>query len=308
MSGNLSVRRAYWATQETVTDWTPTATNSAGGFDIATDGSLVCGVRTKTATLLFTTTDLWSAVYIGQPFYFSFRKEGTNCGILSQRAFVLLDQGAYWMGFGRFHRYDGFVQTIPCDVTDYVFGNFKQSLANLVWAVANTAFNEITWYYPSASATTHTDRYVTYNYVEDHWVFGNLDRACGVARIPGAALTGPVLIDSSGNIYDHETGSSHSGAATPSIESGPLETGNGDRVMRVQRIIPDDKTLGDVQATLYASFYPDQTESTNGPFSLADPTSVRITARQLRIKIQEVTATAWRLGVLRIGIVLAGRR
>ncbi len=309
MSGtpNVSVRRVYWASQETVTDWMPNATNSAGAFDIATDGSIMCGVRTKTATLLFTTTDLWSATYIGQPFYYGFRKEGTNCGIISQRAFVLLDTGAYWMGFGKFHHYDGFVRTLPCEVNDYVFGSFKQSLSHLVWAVANPQFNEITWYYPSASATTHTDRYVTYNYVEDHWVFGELDRACGVSRIPGATLVGPVLIDSSGNIYDHETGAAH-GGATPSLQSGPIEMGNGDRVMRVQRIVPDDETLGDVRAYLYTSFYPDQSETLNGPYTLSNPTPIRLTARQIRLRLDEVNATSWRVGVIRLGIVLAGRR
>lgn len=301
-----SARRAYWPNQETIQDWVPTAINSAGSFDLATDGTILCGRRTKSATLIWTTLDLWSANYIGQPFIYSFRQEGVHCGIISGQAAVVLDTGAYWMGQGKFFLFDGFVRPIPCEVTDYVFGNFNQSLAATVWALPNPAFHEVTWFYPSAAAVSVPDSYVTYNYVEGHWTFGTLTRTCGVAYWPGVTTT-PVMVDGSGNIFTHETGTAH-GGAVPFLESGPVETGNGDNVMRVQRIVPDDKTLGQVQAKLYASFFPDQAETLNGPYALANPTSIRLTARQVRVRLEEAIASAWRVGVVRLGIVVGGRR
>jgi hypothetical protein len=84
--------------------------------------------------------------------------------------------------------------------------------------------------------------------------------------------------------------------------------------MRIQRIVPDDKTLGDVTASLYTSMAPDATETTdaaspaNGPYTLASVTSVRLTARQVRLKITESAAAAWRVGTVRIGVVPGGRR
>lgn len=311
MTTNLSVRRVYWATQETVADWLPTAVNTAGSFDLATDGMIVCGRRTKSQTLIFTTTDLWSMNYIGGTFVYAFRQEGLNCGIISQRAVVVLDTGAFWMGFNKFLVFDGFVKTISCEVEDYVFGGGATSLntaqSSLVWALANPQYNEVTWFYPSGSATV-CDRYVTFNYLENHWVFGQLGRAAGVTQQAGTPTPVPVLIDALGNIYDHETGTARGGSAGVFLESGPVELSVGDQVMRVQRIVPDDKTLGNVSASLYTNLLPDNSETLNGPYTLAAQTSVRLTARQVRLRIQEAVASAWRVGVVRLGVVLGGRR
>lgn len=303
----LSVRRLFWPTQETVTDFLPTESNTAGSIDLATDGVFVCGKKTRAATLIFTTTDLWTATFIGGDFTYSFRQAGINCGIVSARASVVLDQGVYWMGIGKFFCFDGFVKPLACDVDEYVFESFNDAQASLVWALANPQFNEITWFYPSANATA-CDRYVTYNYVEAHWVFGTLQRSAGVTQQAGATTPVPVLIGSDGRIYDHETGNARGGSANVYLESGPIELGEGDTVVRVQRIVPDDKTAGDVTASLYTAMFPDSTETLNGPYTLASPTSVRLTARQVRLKLTEAVATAWRVGVVRLGGIPGGRR
>lgn len=303
---NYSRRRVYWADQETLNAWTAQATNTAGSFDLATDGLLVCAHPARGQTLLFTTTDVWTMTYIGGPLVFSFAQAGKHCGIVSQQAACVLDTAAYWMGVDhRFFRYDGFVQPIPCDVQDYVFGNFNDAVNYKVWSFANPAFNELTWFYPSSLSST-CDRYVTYNYVEDHWSLGQLDRSTGVTYLAGERT--PLLATHTGTLYTHETGNARGNIGDAYLESGPVEMGDGDRVVRVQRIVPDDETQGDVTATLYSSFFPDQAETTYGPYTLASPTSVRITARQFRIRLTEAAATAWRVGTLRIGGVLGGRR
>lgn len=302
---NFSVRRIYWPTQETVTDFEPTATNSAGSFDIATDGVLMCGRPTKTETLIWTSTDLWAANYIGAPFYYSFTQKGSNCGIVGQNAVVVLDTGAYWMGAKKFLMFDGFVKTLDCEVSDYVFNDFNSAQAFKVFAFANTQFSEITWFYPSSNAT-ECDRYVTYNYTEDHWVFGTLGRTCAVAQQAGSTSPAPVLIDSSGHIYDHESGTAHSSA--PFLESGPIELANGDNVVKIQRIVPDEAVADSVQAYLYSSMFPNATETLHGPYTLANPTSVRLSAKQYRLRLVEAVASAWRVGIFRLGVIVSGRR
>jgi hypothetical protein len=306
-SGDYSIRRVYWASQEATFDFRPGATNTAGSFDLSTDGALVYGRATRGQTLLWTTTDVWTATYIGGEFIYRFDRVGTNCGIVNSRAAVVLDTGAYWMGVNKFFRFDGFVKTIPCDVNDYVFGNISYAAARTIWALPNPQFNEVTWFYPSAIASA-PDRYVTYNYLEDHWVFGTLDRAAGVAQQAGATIPVPVLLDGSGNLYDHETGNSRGGSSNVFLESGPVELGDGDNVVRLQRIVPDDQTAGDVTASLYTSLYPDASETLNGPYTLASPTSIRLTARQCRLRIVEAVATAWQVGIVRLGGILGGRR
>jgi len=93
----------------------------------------------------------------------------------------------------------------------------------------------------------------------------------------------------------------------PEATSGPIEIGKGDNVMRVQSLIPDEKTLGDVDLYLLSSFYPTAIETTHGAYTPANPTDVRITGRQIRLRVVEDKA-AWRVGSLRADVELEGGR
>lgn len=303
---NYSPRRVYWASQESTSDFEPTAQNTGGSFDLATDGVLICGRATKGETLLWTTSDVWAMRYIGGTLVYSFTRVGSNCGIIGPNAVVVLDSGAFWMGTGRFHLYDGFTKTLDCDVTDYVFGDFSSANASKVWAFANPQFGEVTWFYPSGQSSS-CDRYVTFNYQEGHWSFGELARSIGVTKRAGATVPVPVMVGSDGTIYDHETGNVRTGS-TASLESGPIELGDGDQVMRVQQIVPDDETLGNVDLYLITSMYPDEAEVEHGPYTAENNTSVRVTARQVRLKVVEADETDWRVGVIRLGVIPGGRR
>ncbi len=306
---NYSARRFYWASQETIADFFPTANNTTGSLDLTTDGVLMCGKATRGTTLLWTTVDLWTATYIGAPFVYSTTRVGTNCGILAQNAACILDTGAYWMGNHGFFRYDGYVKPIDCDVQDYVFNSFNDTYKDFAWCLPNPRFGEVTWFYPSASATANNpcDRYVTYNYRDDHWTFGNMARTCGVVAQAGSTAGNPVLIGPDGSIYDHETGETWD-AVEPFLESGPLEEGDGDYTLLLQRIVPDDKTQGDVTASIYTTLFPDLSETLHGPYTLSSPTSIRVKARQFRVRLVGAVASAWRVGVLRLGYIRSGRR
>ncbi len=302
---DYSTKRVLWPTQETISEWVGTATNSAGWLDIATSGDIMCGATTRNATLVWTSRDLWALTYIGDPFYYRAERAGDNCGIIGVHASVVLDVASYWMGHNGFFAFDGFVRPIPCDVYDYVFGSLNRSYAFRIWAYANTPYNEVTWHYPSASATV-CDRYVTYNYIENHWVTGTLNRACGVSAAQGG--TAPILFNSSGEMFDHETGTGRNSEGTPSLESGPMEIEDGDHLAQIQSIIPDDKTVGDVNVTLYTAPNPDTAETTHGPYTLTARTTLRVKARQIRVKLTEAVAAAWRVGVIRLGVIRSSRR
>jgi hypothetical protein len=301
---NPDARMVWWASQATTDTWQPSDVNSAGSFSLPSQGTLKAGLPFRGSSLIWTTRDLWSMTYIGQPLIYSFQQIGMECGIISSHAFVGTSNAAFWMGINHFFRYDGYVSPIPCDVSDYVFGNMNASYQWKIWALHNAEFTEVTWYYVSTTAT-EIDSYVTFNYAENHWVFGNLSRTAGVtAQVPGLV---PVLTDAAGTFWNHETGTSKGGASTY-CESGPVEIAQGDQLVRIQRIVPDDQTLGDVTLTLFTSLFPDQAETSHGPYAAANPTNVRVTGRQARIRFDEYNAVAWRVGTMRLGVIPVGRR
>lgn len=311
-------RLVQWADQETAvatTDWVPTPTNTAGSFELTTDGSVVCGRKTRGGTLIWTTTDLWMMTYIGGDFVFRFDQAGVNCGIVASHAVAVNDTAAYWMGLSGFYAYDGFVKPIPCDVQDYVFGSLNRTYAHYIWALENPQFGEVTWFYPHASQTEIT-RYVTFNYRENHWAVGTLARTAGMPFQIGVGVV-PVMTNAAAVVFDHETGTARNSEGTVSLESGPIELGDGDNLMQVQSVIPDDKTTADttgdaktpaVTLTMYGAQNADGAETTYGPFTLAAKTTLRAKMRQVRIKLLEVSAAAWRVGVIRLGVIKSSRR
>lgn len=287
-------RKVQWCDQENNTQWIPAATNQAGDFELTTVGSLQCSKRIRGTTILFTDVDVHTATYIGPPYIYSFERVGTGCGVISKQAVAATDNACIWMSGSGFWMFDGFVKPLPSDVSDYVFGNLNTTQASKVYCVHNSAFGEIWWYYPSLS-TNEVDSYVSYNYRENHWAIGTLDRTCGTDR---GIFSNPILVSSDGYVYEHEVGNNYD-SQTLYAESGPVELGAGDRVMNLTGLVPDEKTAGDVRVSFSTKFYPNATKYTHGPYTLSSPTSVRLTGRQIAVKIEAVALTDWRVGVIR---------
>jgi hypothetical protein len=297
-------RKIAWCDQENNTSWTPAATNQAGDFELQTVGQIMCGLRMRGRTLILTDNDAHVAQYSGAPFVYGFERVGTACGVASRRGAVAIDEGAFWMGQNGFFTFDGSVASeIPCEVSDYVFGDMNPSQITKVYAVHNSQHGEIWWFYPSATSTEN-DRYVALDYKEGYWTTGELDRTAGVDQ---GVFKNPIWADASGNLYNQETGYTH-GTTKPYAESGSISLGNGDSIMKVTQLIPDEKTQGQVEVTFKTRFHPNDTETSHGAFTLGNPTDVRFQGRQVRIKVQGTGNENWRSGVMRIEANAGGRR
>jgi len=292
-----------WCDQENNTVWTPSATNQAGDFEINSLGSIKCGKRVRGVNLIFTDVDVHAASYIGLPYIYSFEKVGSGCGVISSQAVAAIDTAAIWMSRSGFWIYDGYAKPLPSDVGDYVFQNINYNQASKVYAVHNSKYGECIWFYPS-SASNENDSYVTYNYREGHWSIGTLARTAGTDR---GVFTYPLMISTDGYIFEHEVGYAYDGAS-PFVESGPFEIGNGDNIMSVKQVIPDEQTLGEVVVSFKARMYPTSTETTYGPYAAAQPTDVRFAARQVKVRYTGAVLEDWRVGVNRVEVVPMGKR
>jgi len=298
-------RKVQWCDKEANTVWAASATNEAGDFELQTQGQIMCGLRMKGRTLILTDNDVHMATYSGPPFVYGFERVGTACGVASRRGAVAIGEGAFWMGKKGFFTFDGSVaKEMPCDALDYVFEDINTSQISKVYAVHNSQHGEIWWFYPS-EGNLENNRYISFDYKEGHWNVGVLERTAGVDL---GVFSNPIWADADGDLYNQETGSIHSGSSKPFAESGPISLGNGDQIMRVTNLIPDEKTQGQVNVTFKTRFYPNASETTHGAFTLTNPTDVRFSGRQVRIKVQGVGDTNWRSGVMRIEAKAGGRR
>jgi hypothetical protein len=299
-------RKVAWCDFEDNTIWSPASTNQAGDIELQTSGQIMQAVRTRGQTLIITDTTAHSAVYTGPPFIYQFNRVGTACGAVSRKSAVDTDAGAFWMGQRAFFRFDGnTVQEMPCDVHDYVFGDMNNAQQSKIWGFANGQFGEIWWFYCSGDST-EIDRYVAYDYKEGHWLIGNLARTSGVPR---GVFKYPFMSghNADSDIYEHEIGLNVESASV-FAETGPIMMGSGEQIGRVTDLIPDEKTQGDVNVTFKTRFYPNAAETTHGPFTPTNPTSVRFSGRQMRMRVEGAKLADWRVGNMRIDVKAGGKR
>lgn len=298
-------RLVAWSDRENNTDWTPSPLSQAGDIQLQTSGRIMCGRRVKGTNLIFTDTDVHSMEFIGTPFIFSTQRIGSGCGVVSRQAVAVIDSQAFWFGTNGFWTYQGIVRPLPSEVSDYVFSNINVSQISKVSAFLNSSFKEVWWLYPS-SESLECDSYVAYNYADNIWTFGLINRTCGVDK---GAIANPIMVSPDGFVYEHEIGMNHDGAQAYAL-SGPVEiVPNGDNVMMVRRIIPDERSIGQVQVLFKTRFWPDTTDTEFGPYTLTgEPTDVRLTARQVSVEIRSTGDNTWRAGDFRFDVVPGGLR
>lgn len=301
-------RAVDWCDIGANTVWTPTASNAAGGVELQTNGVLMTGRRVPKGTLLWTTTDVWLATYVGQPDIYVFDQKERGCGLLAPQAVQVTPGGTFWMGIRNFFRYDGRVVPLPCDVQDYVFQDINFDQAAQFSSGHNAAFGEVYWWYCSAGSDT-LDRCVSYNYRENHWAMHpSLIRSCWE---DASTFRYPLAVSPAGVLYEQESGWTADG--TPILDgryakSGPVEFGAGDRIMEAKQLVPDTNTEGDAQVRFESRFTPDGDATAWGPYPIAAYTDTRVTGRQLSVILEATADRDWRLGVMRLEAEPGGGR
>jgi hypothetical protein len=226
------------------------------------------------------------------------------------------------MGHDKFYVYDGRVQTLPTTLWTHVFRNFNYTQSEQVIAGTNEGFNEVWWFYPSANSDTN-DSYVVYNYVEQIWYYGTIERT---AWIDSGLRDYPQAVGGV-HIYNHEDGVDAAGVGMESyILSSDFDIGDGENFMLTRRIIPDIKFNGsDTTAnptptatlTLYPKRFPGSAAQTEPPSSVVETTTdqytnevfVRARGRSMAIRVgSDQIGVAWQIGNARLDARPDGKR
>jgi len=313
--------------QEVVTEWQSLVTNTAGDLRIGSGSQIITAVETRQQVLVFTDVSLHAMQYLGPPFTFGINAISENITIAGPLAAIAVEDNVFWMGAEEFYAYGGAVQRLPCSVRDYVFSDINDTQLEKVTASTNTAFSEVTWFYPSASSTEN-DRYVTYNYGQKIWYYGSLNRTCWLDR---GVSSDPIAAGSDHYLYLHEIGfddgsTSPASAITAYIESSQMDLGDGEQFVFMRRMIPDmtfrDSTNPSPSATMTLKVrnFPgvNYSNSNNSTISktasvpveqFTDQVFVRLRGRSFAFRIEsDDTGIGWRLGSPRVDVRPDGRR
>ena len=323
-----------WSDQESVVNWTPAATNQAGSIQFSRGSELITCLQTRQEIVVWTDSALYSLQYVGAPAVWRSELLADNISIVGPNTAAVASGVVYWMGVDKFYMYNGRVQTLRCDLRQYIFSDINQSQWQQVFAGTNEGFNEVWWYYCSAGST-RVDKYVVYNYAEDIWYYGNLGRTAwldsGLRDYPLAATYTRNLVNHEQGVDDNETGTPTSIAAF--IGSSEFDIDDGHNFGFIWRVIPDitfRNSTGALTPQCTMTLIPMQNSGSgfNDPRSTAGTSSasiqriatapieeftgqvyIRVRGRQVIFRVDsDRLGTTWQLGAPRIDIKSDGRR
>jgi len=280
-----------WSDQNSLATWTPSITNQAGGIRLSHGSTIVLAIQTRQEILVITDAAIYSLQYLGAPYVWGNQLLADNISIASPNAAAVVNNVTYWMGADKFYMYSGRVETLPCALRQYIFGNINLAESFQIHSGTNEGYNEIWWFYPSQTGTTSDgdngtgtagspntliDRYVIYNHLERTWYYGTLNgttvrprtawldsplrsepmAAIGYVTLDGAGT--PVSYTNGGLVY-HETTVDNNETTTPVainsyVQSSDFDIGDGHNFGFVWRLIPDLTFDGSTVAAPTANF------------------------------------------------------
>lgn len=332
-SASLDPMLIRWSDQESAVNWTPSATNQAGGLPLSNGSQIVGVLQVRQEVLVWTDTALYSLQYLGPPTVWGTQILAENISLISDRAMSVAAGVTYWMGEDKFYMYSGRVQTLPCDVRQYVFSDFNRSQNLQIFSSTVERFNEVWWFYPSANSQV-PNKYVVYNYVENAWYYGTLERTAwidaGVASDYPIAAYGNKLMYQESGVDDLSTGSPT--AIESYITSSEFDIEDGNSFGFVWRVLPDitfrGSTSNSPSATLTLLPLKNSGSGYNAPASVAGSDNgvitrgvtvpveqftgqlnIRVRGRQMSLKVgSDGVGVMWQLGSPRIDIRPDGRK
>jgi len=320
-----------WSDQESVTMWTPSATNQAGSIELSHGSELITAIQTRQEIVVWSDSAVYSLQYLGPPTVWGTQLLGDNISIISPNAVSQASGVVYWMGVDKFYSYDGRVQTLNCDLRKYIYQDINLGQSNQVFSSTNEGFNEVWWFYCSANSIS-IDRYVVYNYAEKSWYYGSMART---AWLDSGLRDYPLAAGYNYNLINHEIGvdNKETGTVLPIdayISSAEFDIEDGDKFGFVWRMLPDLTFSGSTAGTspqITMTLYPLQnsgsgtgtpvsagvSQLTGAQYTITEgftgQVNTRIRGRQMILKVSSNRiGTTWQLGATRIDIKPDGRR
>ena len=325
-TGSIDPMLVVFSDQESITEFEPKTTNTAGSVRLSSGSEIRGGLRARQETLIWTDTSMYSMQFVGPPLTFALNLINEGTGMIGPNACINSPNGVFWMGDDGFYSYNGSVQKLPCSVLSYVQEDLDIGQAFKVFAVLNKEYNEVWWFYPAESdGTKEISRYVIYNYLEGVWSIGQLVRTAWVDQ---NVFTRP-LATASNYIFNQEDGDDDDGSPMDGvfIESADFDLQDGNSFAFIRRMIPDVKFYGtnvdsgvpQINMLLKTRNAPSESLTTRATKDISNNTDqvhVRARGRQAVLRLQSDddaavdnrTGYKWRLGFTRLDIQPDGRR
>lgn len=323
-----------WSAQENAVNWTPDATNQAGSIRLSKGSSILAAIQSRQEILVFTDQAVYGLQYLGPPFVWGSQLVADGVTCMAPNVVAVASNVTFWMGLDKFYKFDGNGTTLRCDVREYVFSDMNLLQREQFFAGTVEQYNEVWWFYCSKNSNV-IDRYVVYNYLEDIWYYGNMERtawldACNCA-FPNAATYAGTIVQHENGVDDNIDGTIQ--PLNAYIESAEVDLADGDQFVFIRRVLPDitfrsSTPSSTPEATLTLKPMRNSGSGYNNPLSEGGNSSadvvriaqapieeftgqvfIRIRGRQFVMRLESnKIGTAWQMGAMRVDLKPDGRR
>jgi hypothetical protein len=325
IGANGIVRNVAWADVGTTTIWTPTDLNAAGDINLVTNGLGVAGTRVGLVNLVWTTVDVHTVNFVGQPAIYAPVRIGTGCGLIGPKAWAVAASGAsagetaYWMSPGGFFQYSGAVTPLPCEVQDYLWKNINFTESAKISCGVNSRFHEVIWFFPSLGSL-EIDSYAIFNYKDNIWYFGIQSLLARTTWIDQRPLQLPIGVGPDGIVYEHETGYLANGLTRLGqvwASTGAAEVGDGETIVYSNMMQMDGDNLvasdGTAVLTMQLTMQMNPQKVIGHVVVPLVPnkegyTPLRFVGRQVSFRLDILKDQDWALGKLKFDMASGGKR
>lgn len=297
-----------WCVGDDYEQWLATDTNDAGSKRLDVGSRLITAVKTRQGILIWSDKGLYSLSVVGGQEVYAIQFLGESVKIVSKRAAIDVAGVVYFMGEDDFYVWDGTLQVLPCEISEWVFGTrdtpgIHRVAQSKVQCTYFKEFNEIWWDFPGPESLEN-NRVAIFNTLERCW-YKSSSHARETRGDRNAFMGYPVAM-SEGRVWLHENTSNLDGdPMTAFLESYEAEAGEGEFEVLINHLIPDFKRLtGALSVTVFGRDYPQAPRRTEPAGTLTtgvtrlDP---RFRARQFGIRVESNELDCdWRMGQWRL--------
>lgn len=314
--GTSTPMTVQWPDQDDMTDYTPSAANTANIRQLQVGSKLMCGCAIGDGvSLVWTDAALYVFQFTGSDFVYDSRVAARNCGPISQKAFDVANATAFWMSGSDFWMYSGGAQLVPNqdDIKEYVFQRLDPDNGGKTWCEYDELSNQIRWYYCS-TGSAEPDSYVDVDVGQWSWTTGTHDRTTGCAFRDSASQTS-LRVDHDGYIYQHGVGVNADGAALESyLTFGLYKMADGAANVDIMGLIPDtQRQVGNLTYEIYTKDRPNSSSNFDEQTLTVGPTDTiadaRVSGRHFGMTVRSnVLDGDYRLGIVSLEVQPAGTR
>lgn len=252
-----------WSNAEDYTDYDPlTVGTIAGEYRLTLGTKIVSAKETRQGEILVATD---AAIYIMRPTTGSATFEvylvSNTAGAISPKGMYDVDGTVFIATKGGFKVYNGTVADFPTTIDTFIFDSESDGYMNTEQSVKfyfeYVRSEQELWFWWADSSSTEINRYAIINMLESVACDGTMERT---SYSDNGIYDSPYAYDSNGILYTHETGTNADGAPMDSyVEMGYYTVEDADYVMLVDRIVPDGEFTQQMELSLSAKKFPNET-------------------------------------------------